>query len=91
MCQAHKNAQACMDTRLVKMHAGPDSLDNETEQDMEENNKEKEEREKATPKHKLHNFTLSPYFIRKKTGIPESSPALAWVAIRAFQPVPVSK
>ena len=41
---------------------------------MEENSKEKEKREKATPKHKLYNFILSPYFMRKETGIPISSP-----------------
>ena len=41
---------------------------------MEENSKEKEKREKATPKHNLYNFTLSLYFVRKETGIPISSP-----------------
>ena len=30
---------------------------------MEENSKEKEKREKATPKHNLYNFTLSLYFL----------------------------
>ena len=33
----------------------------------------KEKNEKATPKHKLYNFTLSPYFMKKETGIPISN------------------
>ena len=37
---------------------------------MEENSKEKEKRGKATPNNNLYNFTLSPYFVRKETGIP---------------------
>ena len=41
---------------------------------MEENSKEKEKGEKVTPKHNLYNFTLSPYFVRKETGIQISSP-----------------
>ena len=45
--------------------------------DMEENHsmKEKEKREKATPNNNLYKFiTLSPYLVRKETGIPISSP-----------------
>ena len=41
---------------------------------MKENSKEKEKREKATPNNNLYNFTLSPYFVRKETGISISSP-----------------
>ena len=52
---------------------------------MEENSEEKEEREKATPKHNLYNFTLCSYFMRKEIGIPISSPDAKAIFVVYFQ------
>ena len=58
--------------RLIKMHAGPDSFDKQSKKWKKIARKRRKERRPLPTT--LYNFTLSPYFVRKETGIPISSP-----------------
>ena len=56
----------------MKMHAGPDSFDKQSKKWKKIARKRRKERRPFPTI--LYNFTLSPYFVRKETAIPISSP-----------------
>ena len=58
--------------RLVRMHAGPDSFDKQSKKWTKIARKRRKERRSLPTT--LYNFTLSPHFVRKETGISISCP-----------------
>ena len=54
------------------MHAGPDNFDKQSKKWKKIERKTRKERRPLPTI--LYNFTLSPYFVRKESGIPISSP-----------------